>query len=55
MYGKQAMTKQVIGKWCKQFEDGRTELQDVAGKGRPSTSTTADNISRVDDLIRMNC
>jgi len=54
VYGEQTMTRQAIGKWCKQFEEGRTELQDKAGKGRPSTSTTADHIARVDELIRMN-
>ena len=48
------MTRQVIGKWCKQFEENRTELQDEAGKGRPSILPTADHIARVDDLIRMN-
>jgi len=34
MYREQAMNRQAIGKWCKQFEKGRTELQDKAGKGR---------------------
>ena len=51
VYGEQAMTRQAIGKWCKQFQEGRMELQDEAGKGRPSTSTTADHIARVDELI----
>ena len=54
VYGEQAMTRQVIGKWCKQFEEGRTELQDEADKGMPSTSTTADHIASVDELIRNN-
>ena len=54
MYGEQAMTRQAIGKWCKQFEEDRTELQDEASKARPSTSTTADHIASVDELIRMN-
>ena len=54
MYGEQTMTRQAIGKWYKQFEEGRTELHEEAGKGRPSTSTTADHIARVDDLIRIN-
>jgi len=49
VYGEQA-----IGKYCKQFAEGRTEFQDEAGKGRPSISTTADHIARVDELIRIN-
>jgi len=44
VYAEQVMTRQAIGKCCKQFEEGRTELQDEAGKSRPSTSTTADHI-----------
>ena len=49
VYGEQA-----IGKWCKQFEESRTELQDEPSKGRPSTSTTADHIGRVDEVFHMN-
>ena len=51
---EQALARQAIGKWCKPFEEGRMELQKEAGKGRPSTSTTADHIVRVDELIHMN-
>ena len=42
--GERAITRQVIGKWCKQFDEGRMELQDEAGKGMSSTSTNADRI-----------
>ena len=54
MYEKHAMTRHAIGKWCKQFEEGHSELQDEARESRPLTSTTTDHIVRVDELIRMN-
>jgi len=43
------MTRQTIGKWCKKFEESRTNC-----KTKPSTSTNADHISHADELIRMN-
>ena len=54
VYEEQDMTRQPIEKSCKHFEEGRTELQDKVGNVRPSTSTTADHIALVDDLIHIN-
>ncbi|PSN33234.1 hypothetical protein C0J52_24489 [Blattella germanica] len=48
------MSRPVIVKWCQQFEQSRTDVSDADREGRPSTSTTEDNIQKVDEIIRSN-
>ena len=40
VHGLHAMSRPVIVKWCKMFEDGRTDLTDVEWEGRPATVST---------------
>ncbi|PSN49427.1 hypothetical protein C0J52_06598 [Blattella germanica] len=48
------MSRPAIVKWCQQFEQGRTDVSDADLEGRPSTSTTEDNIQKVDEMISCN-
>ncbi|XP_054709237.1 protein GVQW3-like [Uloborus diversus] len=51
-YGNSAMKKSAVYEWHKRFLGGRTTIEDNVRTGRPSTSTTDDNIERVRKLVR---
>ncbi|GBM73825.1 hypothetical protein AVEN_75252-1 [Araneus ventricosus] len=36
IYGENVMTDGMVGKWVRQFSDGRTNVHDEARSGRPS-------------------
>ena len=46
------MSRLVIVKWCRMFEDSRTDLTDEEMEGRPATKSTRDIEQRVEDIIR---
>ncbi|GBL93444.1 hypothetical protein AVEN_59653-1 [Araneus ventricosus] len=54
VYGPHAMSHPAIVKWCQQFEDGRTDLNDAERQGRPTTVSTSDMVQRVGDIILSN-
>lgn len=54
VYGEHTVSRPAIAKWCKQFENGRTDLTDEYRKGRPLTSTDAVQVAAVEQLIRDN-
>lgn len=54
VYGNKAISRQAIAKWYALFENGRTNIEDDFRQGRPWTSTTNDNVERVNELIRAN-
>lgn len=47
------MNQRNVTKWCKRFDEGRTDVHDEKRSGRP-TVKTADLISKVDDFIRQD-
>jgi septation ring formation regulator EzrA len=46
-YGDNALSYSQVSRWLKAFKDGREEVSDEPRSGRPSTSTTDDNVARV--------
>lgn len=41
-YGENAMPRHAIAKWYNVFKDGRTDIDDTEGEGRPSTVTNSE-------------
>lgn len=50
-YGDSALSYSQVSRWLKAFKKGREEVVDEPRAGRPSTSTTDDNLARVRDLL----
>lgn len=50
-YGDKAMSKAQVCRWHKAFKEGREEVADEPRSGRPSTSRTDDNVSRVRECL----
>ena len=46
------MSRARVFEWHKRYKSGREEVEDDPKPGRPSTSKTADNIERVNTLVR---
>ncbi len=45
------MTIIMVGRWVKQFEEGRTDVNNVERTGRPSDSMTIEKIQQLRDLL----
>ena len=54
VYGEGVMSRKQVSVWCKAFSDGRTSVEDEPRSGRPCTSSGADQVNRVDALIRQD-
>ncbi|GBM02452.1 hypothetical protein AVEN_76501-1 [Araneus ventricosus] len=54
VYGENAMSRQVITKWCNMFEDGRTDIDGAERERRPSTATNSEIATRVNESILAN-
>nr|XP_012152451.1 PREDICTED: putative uncharacterized protein FLJ37770 [Megachile rotundata] len=50
-YKKDALSDQQVFQWHKPFLKGQEEVDDEDRAGRPSTTTTADNVTRVRELL----
>ncbi|KAJ8935472.1 hypothetical protein NQ318_009597 [Aromia moschata] len=50
-YKEDALSDRQVSRWHKAFLDGREEVDDEDRAGRPSTTTTADNVTRVRELL----
>lgn len=46
-FGDECMGKTQIKEWYKRFKSGRTSVDSDPRSGRPSTTTTPDNVERV--------
>uniref|UniRef100_T1IC57 Mos1 transposase HTH domain-containing protein n=1 Tax=Rhodnius prolixus TaxID=13249 RepID=T1IC57_RHOPR len=44
------MSKTRIYEWYKRFQDGRENIEDDERPGRPSTSTTDENVKKVKEM-----
>ncbi|KAJ4440545.1 hypothetical protein ANN_08686 [Periplaneta americana] len=51
VYGEEVMSRQMVGRWCCMFSEGRQSVEDEGQNGRPSTSTNENNIARVQDMV----
>ena len=45
-YGESAMSKTRVYEWYKRLQDGREDFEDDERPGRPSTSTTDENVEK---------
>ena len=54
-FGDNAMSQSKTFLWYKRFKDGRTSVDDDERSGRPSTSTTPENIAKVHEAILADC
>ena len=52
VYGEATMSCARLFEWHKRFTSGREEVEDDPKSGRPSTTKTADNIGKVNELVR---
>ncbi|CAB3251407.1 unnamed protein product [Arctia plantaginis] len=50
-YGESAMSKVRIYEWYKRFQDGHENVEDDERPGRPSTSTTDENVKKVKEMV----
>ena len=46
-YGEASLDRNNVYRWYKMFAEGREDVNDVESAGRPSTSTTDENIDEV--------
>ncbi|GBM80780.1 Putative uncharacterized protein FLJ37770 [Araneus ventricosus] len=51
VYGVDAVSKKCVFEWLKRFRDGKEDVKDEPRSGRPPTSTTPDNIERVQRML----
>ena len=52
VYGEATMSRARLFEWHKRFTSGREDVEDDPKSGRPSTTKTADNIGKVNELVR---
>lgn len=53
-YGESTLSQKNIYKWYKLFTEGREDVNDDARPGRPSTSTTDENVEEVKKIVMEN-
>jgi len=51
-YGEHALSRTQVFRWHKAFLDGRESVEDEPRCGRPCTSKTDENVTKVRDLVR---
>ncbi|GFU10277.1 HTH_48 domain-containing protein [Nephila pilipes] len=54
VYGKVAMSRETIAKWCNMIENERTHIDDSEHEGRASTATNSEITARVNECILAN-
>ena len=52
VYGEDVMSRTQIFEWHTRFVKGREEMEDDPKTGRPSTTRTDENITRVNQLVQ---
>ncbi|VEN44570.1 unnamed protein product [Callosobruchus maculatus] len=53
-YGEATLDQSNVYRWYKMFSDGREDVNDEERAGRPSTSTTDENIDKVKKIVLVN-
>ena len=51
-YGEHAVSRTRVFRWHKTFLDSRESVEDEPRSGRPCTSKTDENVTKVRDLVR---
>jgi len=51
-YGEHVVSRTQVFRWHKAFLDGRESVEDEPRSGRPCTSKTDENVTKVRDLVR---
>ncbi len=51
VYGTDVMIITIVGCWVKQFEEGRTDVNNAERTGRPADTMTIENIQQPRDLL----
>jgi hypothetical protein len=51
-YGEHTLSRTRVFRWHKAFLDGRESVEDESRSGRPCTSKTGENVTKVRDLMR---
>ena len=51
-YGEKALSRTQVFRWYKAFLDGRESVEEEHRCGRPCTSKTDENVTKVRDLVR---
>jgi histone-lysine N-methyltransferase SETMAR len=51
VYGEAAVSRKTVYKWIERFHGG---AEDEQRSGRPSTSTTDENVSKINEMIKAN-
>ena len=54
VFGDDTMSKTRLFKWHRRFKEGRKEVEDNHSSGRPSTSSTDENVERVRQKVWSN-
>ena len=54
VYGQSSPSSSTIKRWVKEFQRGRESLEDDPRSGRPTTSTSPENIEKVHKLVIEN-
>ncbi|GBM18035.1 hypothetical protein AVEN_75478-1 [Araneus ventricosus] len=54
VYEDDVMSRQSFGRWYSMFSEGRQSVEDENRSGRPSTSTTAANADRAQEMNGVN-
>jgi hypothetical protein len=49
-----ACAPECLYEWIEKYKNGRTSFTHEGGVGRPSTTTTDDNIERVQDMVLLD-
>ena len=52
--GDNAMKKTAVYKWVRRFSEGRESVTDEERSGRPETSRTEENITKIHQIVREN-
>jgi transposase len=54
VYGDAAVSRKAVYKWFERFRGRAESTEDEQRSGRPSTSTTDENVSKINEMIRAN-
>jgi len=54
VYGDEFLSRTQVFEWFKRFKEGREEIGEDKGPGRPSTSKTEANIDKFGEIVRQN-
>lgn len=53
-FGDSTMSKTQVYDWYKSFKEGREEVNDLPRSGRPSTSSTEENVDKIKEMVLEN-